>query len=129
MSDEERDALITRLDSATTSPERDAALEQARDWLGEHPADERVATTMQRLEERDEKLRDPESGGWKRVAAVAALFSAVALATFGTLYALSGRLVISVVAGVVLGLEITWWTWEATLAYADGRGRNRNGGQ
>jgi hypothetical protein len=114
--------------SAAGSREMEAALEEARVWLREHPGDDRVAAGMQRLEEREERLRDPENAvGWRGVVAVIALFSVSALAIFGALYALTGRWTISIFAGVVLALEITWWTWDMVMAYIEDRLRNRSG--
>ncbi len=119
---------MARMQSAGTLSETDEALEEARLWLRKHPGDDRVAAAMQRLEERDERLRDPEAAaGWRGVAAAGVLFSVAAVAIFGALYALTGRWTVSIFVGGVVGLEITWWSREIVMAYAEGRRRNRDG--
>lgn len=125
MSDEERDQLIARMECVSASHEAGPALEEAREWLREHPGDEGVAVAVQRPEERQERLENPErSPNW----AGAAVFVVSALAVWGPLYMLSGNWTLSVLAGVVIGVEISWWTWEITLAFVQRTRRNRSGG-
>lgn len=124
MSDEEREALMARMQSAGTLSETGAALEEARDWLREHPGDDGVAAAMQRLEEKQERLEDSKrTPNW----ASAVVFVASALAVWSPLYVLSGSWTFSVLAGLVLGLEISWWTREITLAFVERTRRNQSG--
>lgn len=125
MSDEERGELISRMQSARTPSEASLSLDEARHWLREHPEDNQVAAAMQSLEEREERLEDPErTPNW----ASAAVFVASALTVWGALYVLSGNWTLSVIAGVILGLEASWWTWEITLAFVQRTRRDRSGG-
>jgi hypothetical protein len=116
---------MVRMRSASTSAEAEASLEEARVWLREHPGDDQVAAAMQRLEEKQERLENPERTlNW----ASAVVFVVSALAVWGPRYILSGSWTLSVLAGVVLGVEISWWTWEITLAFMERTRRNRSGG-
>lgn len=124
MSGEEREALMARMRSAATLSEVDAALEEARTWLRDHPGDDQVTAAMQRLEERGEQLRDPEkTPNWASLV----VFVVVAVAVWAVVYVLSGGWALSVLAGVVLGMEVAWWTWETTLAFVENARRSRRG--
>lgn len=128
MSDEEREALVARMQSATTLSEAEAEMDEAREWLRSHPGDDRVAAAMQRLEERKERLRDPRSApDWRGVAFSVTVFAVSAVATSGLIYVLSGRLALSVIAGVVLSLEATWLLAGVVPDLLSGIIRNRNG--
>lgn len=103
-------------------------MDEAREWLRSHPGDDRVAAAMQRLEEREEKLQDPHSApNWRGAAASVTVFAASAVAISGLIYALSGRLALSVIAGVVLSLEVTWLLAGVVPDLIRGVMRNRSG--
>lgn len=123
--DEEREALTSRMQSAGTLSEMDAVIDEARRWFREHPGDERVATAMQRLEERKERREDTEKvPNWASVV----VFGVVALVSWVVVYVLSGNWVLSILVGAVLGMEVAWWTWETTLAFVESTRRDRNSG-
>lgn len=124
MSDEDREALISRMQSARTHAEASAVLEEARDWLREHPGDHGIAAAMQRLEESEERLRDPDGEwGWRAavVAAVAGLLIGVAV------YWISGNWLFSVSAALFVGVELCFLSWGFASGMLRTR-RNRSGG-
>lgn len=128
MSDDKREALIARMQSAGTFSEVEVAMNEAREWLRTHPGEDRVAAAMQRLEEREERLANPGSApDWRGIAASITVFAVAAIAISGLLYALSGRWTISVIAGVVLSLKVTWLIFGVMTELIRSTGRNRNG--
>lgn len=123
MDEEERDALIARMRSVGTLSEMDAAMEEARGWLRGHPGDDRVAAAMQCLEEREERLRDPESAqGWSGVVAAAI----VGLVVGAAVYMFSGSLAYSVVAALFIGVEFGFWGWGLAVTMFEKVRRNRS---
>lgn len=123
MSDEGRDELISRMQRARTPPAANAALEEARDWLREHPGDDRVASAMQRLEERGEGLRDPD-GEWGWRAAVAAVVAGLLIGA--AVYWISGNWTYAVAAALFIGAELGFWGWGVASGMLRTR-RNRSG--
>lgn len=123
MSDEGRDELISRMQSARTPPAANAALEEARDWLREHPGDDRVASAMQRLEESEERLRDPGGEfGWRAAAAAAV----AGLLIGAAVYWISGNWMFSVSAALFVGVELCFLSWGIASGMLRTR-RNRSG--
>ncbi|CAA9449971.1 MAG: hypothetical protein AVDCRST_MAG37-2222 [uncultured Rubrobacteraceae bacterium] len=107
--DEERRVLIDRMLRARTDREVDAASEAADDWLKTHPGDIRVMAAHERLDERGDRVRDPE----RRINRVTftvfvGVFSAVALAG----HALTANLYAALAAGFLITLPVTELVWE-----------------
>lgn len=124
MSGEEQEALISRMQSASTSAEASTMLEEANDWLREHPGDDRVAAAMQRLEERDEELRDPDGEfGWRAVAAAVV----AGLVLGAAVYWISGNWLFSVSVALFVGVELCFFSWGFASGVLRTR-RNRSGG-
>jgi hypothetical protein len=98
-------------------------LEEARDWLREHPGDDRVASAMQRLEESEERLRDPGGEfGWRTAAAAAV----AGLLIGAAVYWISGNWVFSVSAALFVGVELCFLSWGIASGMLRTR-RNRSG--
>ena len=99
--DEERRALIERMLGARREREIEAAAEVADEWLEDNPGDIRVIAAHERLDERGDRVRDPERKIDRVTLAVfAAVFSLVAGMLTGNVYA-------ALAAGFLVALPVT----------------------
>ena len=99
--DEERRALIERMLGARSEREIEAAAEVADEWLEDNPGDIRVIAAHERLDERGDRVRDPERKIDRVTLAVfAAVFSLVAGMLTGNVYA-------ALAAGFLVALPVT----------------------
>ncbi len=107
--DEERRALIERMLGARNEREVEAAEEIADEWLKDNPGDIRVIAAHERLDERGDRVRDPERKiNQVTLAVFAAVFSVVAL--IGG--ALTGSVYAALAAGFLITLPVTELVWE-----------------
>ena len=107
--DEERRALIERMLGARNQREVEAAEEVADEWLKDNPGDIRVIAAHERLDERGDRVRDPERKINRVTLAVfAVVFSLVALVGG----ALTGNIYAALAAGFLVTLPVTELVWE-----------------
>jgi len=104
--------------SAKTKEEITEAQREADLWLEQNPADTDVAVAKQTLDEKAEKLDDPEHKANK--ATWIALALAIPLAVVVALM-FSVSWGVAVVIGAYVGMEIAWWVWEFVGAWAESR--------
>ncbi len=107
--DEERRALIDRMLGARNEREIEVAEEVADEWLKDNPGDIRVIAAHERLDERGERVRDPERKINRVTLAVfVAVFSSVALVAD----TLTGNPYAALAAGFLVTLPVTELVWE-----------------
>lgn len=107
--DEERRALIERMLGARSEREIEEAAEVADEWLKDNPGDIWVIAAHERLDERGDRVRDPERKvNQVTLAVFAAVFSSVALVA-GTL---TGNVYAALAAGFLVALPVTELVWE-----------------
>lgn len=126
MRDEERRALIDRMLGARNESEMEAAEEAADEWLKDNPCDIRVIAAHERLDEKGERVRDPERKVNRVTLAVfAAVFSSVALVAD----TLTGNPYVALAAGFLVTLPVTELVWgmlyERSGEWAEPRERER----
>lgn len=124
--DEERRVLIDRMLEARNEREIEAAEEVADEWLKDNPGDIRVIVAHERLDERGDRVRDPERKINRVTLAVfAAVFLSVALVA-GTL---TGNIYAALAAGFLVTLPVTELVWgmlyERSGEWAEPRERER----
>jgi hypothetical protein len=118
MEQEKQRTLVDTMTSAKTKEEITEAQREAELWLEQNPADTDVAVAKQTLDEKAEKLDDPEHKANKATWVTLAL--AIPLAVVVSLM-FSVSWGAAVVIGVYVGMEIAWWVWELVGAGAESR--------
>lgn len=124
MDSEKRGSLIDRMTSAKSEEDITKAQQDADIWLRENPADTDVAAAKQTLDERSEKLDDPERSAnkatWIALGVAVPLAIAVSL-MFSTSWG------IAVAVGVQAGMVIAYYVWEFVGAWAaESRSKKRD---
>lgn len=122
MNNEKRKTLLYSMASAKSEEEISRARWKADLWLQENPGDTDIAVAKQTLDDKSEKLNDPERQANK--AAWVTLAVAVPLAILAS-FTFSVSWGIAVAFGTYVGMQIALHVWEFVGAWAESRSKRK----
>lgn len=123
MNNEKRKTLLYSMASAKSEQEITRAQWEADLWLREHPEDTAIAAAKRTLDNKSEKLNNPERQANK--AAWVTLMVAVPLAITAS-FTFSVSWGIAVVFGTYVGMQIALHVWEFVGVWAESRSKRKS---